>query len=163
MKYNLLLSLFNTDVRSDIGHRLNRQNFDATVKQRHLISKQDIANIKRKVVDSSIMRHADDATSVNLLVNELRGEPYDPVLLYKPQHTTSPEFVAIPRDVFILAIQTQWQKEVYGKHASTILCMDSTHGTNAYQFKVITCIVPDEFGKGEKQLTEGYILQLNLN
>ena len=89
------------------------------------------------------MPHEDNATSVNLLVNELCGEPYDPVLLYKPQHTTSPEFVAIPEDVLNLSIQTQWQMEVCVKHASTILCMDSTHGTNAYQYKVINCIEPD--------------------
>ena len=104
------------------------------------------------------MRHADDATSVNMIVNELRGESYDPVLLYKPQHSTSPEYATIPDNVFILGIQTQWQREVFVKYANTIFCMDSTHGTNAYQFKVITCIVPDEFGKGEKQSMEVWTL-----
>ena len=96
------------------------------------------------------MRHANDATSVNMIVKELRAEPYDAVLLFKPQHSSSAEFAAVPSNVFILAIQTQWQKEVFVKYANTIFCIDSTHGTNAYQFKVITCIVPDEFGKGEK-------------
>ena len=56
------------------------------------------------------MRHADDATSVNMIVNELRGEPYGPILLYKPQHNTSPEFATIPDNVFILGILTQWRK-----------------------------------------------------
>ena len=27
-------------------------------------------------------------------------------------------------------------------------CVDSTHGTNQYRFKLITIIVPDEYGKG---------------
>ena len=119
------------------------------MKRRHLISKQDISNIKQKVIDSSIRRHEDDATSVHLIVNELREEPYDPVLVYKPQNSNTLDFAKLPDDVFMLAIQTEWQKEVYMKYASSILCIDSTHGTNAYQFKVITCIVPDEFGKGE--------------
>ena len=105
------------------------------------------------------MRHADDGTSVNTIVNELRGEPYDAVLVYKPQHSTSPEFATAPSIVFILGIQTQWQKEVFVKYANTIFCIDSTHGTNAYQFKVITCIVPDEFGKGEKRSMEVCTLQ----
>ena len=140
----------NTDVRSNIGHRVNRDSFHLAVKRKHLLSQQDIANVKRKVVDSSIVRHADDATSVHMIINELRKEPYDPVLLYKQQHKTSPEFASIPANVFILGVQTQWQKEVFIKYANSIFCMDSTHGTNAYQFKVITCIVPDEFGKGEK-------------
>ena len=122
------------------------------MKRKHLITKQDIANIKRKVIDWSIRRHDDDATSVHLLVNELRQEPYNPMLVYKPQNSSIPEFPKLPDDVFMLAIQTQWQNEVFVKYARNILCIDSTHGTNAYKFKVITCIVPDEFGKGERLL-----------
>ena len=119
------------------------------MKRRHLISRQDISNIKQKVIDSSIRRHEDDATSVHWIVNALSEEPYDPVLVYKPQNSNSSDFAKLHDDVFMLAIQTEWQKEVYVKYASSILCIDSTHGTNAYQFKVITCIVPDEFGKGK--------------
>ena len=98
------------------------------------------------------MRHEDDATSVKTIVNELREEPFDPVLFYKPQHSNSSEYVSLPDDAFVLAIQTEWQKELYEQYSSSILCTDSTHGTNAYQFKVITCIVSDDFGKGERKL-----------
>ena len=98
------------------------------------------------------MRHADDATSVNMMINELCQEPFDPILAYKPQHRRNPEYASRPDDAFVLAIQTEWQKELYEKYASSILCMDSTHGTNAYQFKVITCIVPDEFRNGERKV-----------
>ena len=52
----------------------------------------------------------------------------------------------------MLAIQTEWQKELYEEYSSSILCIDSTHGTNAYQFKMMTYIVPDDFGKGERKL-----------
>ena len=116
-----------------------------------MISKQDISNIKRKIVDFTIMRHQDDATSVATILNKLHEEPFNPVLLYKPQHSRIPEYASLPDDVFILGIQTEWQKELFEKYASTILCMDSRHGTNAYDFKVITCIVPDEFGKGASE------------
>ena len=34
--------------------------------------------------------------------------------------------------------------ELYIKYASTILCVDSTHGTHQYHFKLITIIVPDD-------------------
>lgn len=97
------------------------------------------------------MRHEDDATSVNMMINELREEPFDPVLLYQPQHRRITEYAFLPDDAFMLVIQTEWQKELYMKYASSILCVDSTYGTNAYQFKVITCIVPDEFGAGERK------------
>ena len=69
---------YSIDVRSNVGHRTNRQCFDKAVKRRHLITNQDIANIKRKVIDRTIMRHEDDATSVEAIVNELHEEPFDP-------------------------------------------------------------------------------------
>ena len=36
--------------------------------------------------------------------------------------------------------------QTYGQK---ILCIDSTHCTNAYQFKFITCLVQDEFCSGQ--------------
>lgn len=117
-------------------------------KRQHLLTKQDVANLRRKVHDQTIMRHSDDATSVQMIVNELQNEAYDPVLIYKPQHVKTPDCAFLPEDAFVLAFQTEWQKELFEKFSSTVLCIDSTHGTNAYQFKLITCIVPDDFGKG---------------
>ena len=60
--------------------------------------------------------------------------------LFYTQHTTSPKLLAVTQDAFILAIQTQWQKEVFTKHVSNIPCMDSTHDMNTYQFEVISCM-----------------------
>ena len=37
-----------------------------------MITDQDTANIEQKVIDKTIMRHEDDATSVKAIVNELR-------------------------------------------------------------------------------------------
>lgn len=132
----------------NVGNRTNRQEFEGTVKRRHLITKQDVANLRRKVCDKTFMKHFDDAASVQMMVNELHDEKYNPVLIYKPQHKKIPEFPALPDDTFIFAMQTQWQKEVYERFSGTVLCIDSTHGTNPYAFKLVTCIVPDDFGKG---------------
>ena len=112
------------------------------------LKRTDIKNIEAKVKDFSIKRHQNDATSVNLIVEELRNEPYNPVLIYKPQGRSDPQFPTLQDDTFVLAIQTKFQKELYEAHASTILCIDSTHGTNQYRFKLITCVVPDDHGKG---------------
>ena len=78
-------------------------------------------------------------------MEELRNEPFNPILVYKPQGTKYP---MLQVETFLLAIQTKFQKDLYEAHASTILCIDSTHGTNQYRFKLITCIVPDDHGKG---------------
>ena len=97
----MLNCLFCTDVRSSVGDRINRECCEAEA----LIKMQDISNIRIKVVDSTIMRHDDDATSVGMIVNKLWQEPFHPVLLYKPQHGKVAQHPSLPEDCFILAIQ----------------------------------------------------------
>ncbi len=124
-------------------------NIPVTVDNKFLaLSKRDINNIKVKVHDHVIKRHEDDATSVTLLVSELREELLDPVLIFKPQGSRSVEYPTIPEESFIFAFQTEFQLQLYQQHASTILCIDSTHGTNQYKFKLITIVVRDDLGKG---------------
>ena len=114
------------------------------------MSKQDIRNIKEHVQERLIRRHSNDSTSVALLVAELQAEEYDPVLIYKHQGNQANSYPEFSTDTFVLAIQTKFQRDVYCRFASSILCIDSTHGTNAYGFKLITCIVVDNFGNGNE-------------
>ena len=52
-------------------------------------------------------------------------------------------------DDFLLVIQTPLQKEVLQAFAEKrVVCMDATHGTNAYKFPLITLLVIDDFGEG---------------
>lgn len=102
-----------------------------------------------KVDDRIIKRHDDDATSVTMIVAELQQEPFNPVVMFKPQGSKDDSYPALHADSFVLVIQTQFQMELYQKFASSkILCIDSTHGTNQYRFKLISIVVPDEYGKG---------------
>ena len=127
----------------------NRETFDQCVSRRHFLSKSDINNIRVKVDKRIIKRHEDDATSVSLIVSELMAESFDPVLFLKPQGSKSPAYPGLAEESFILAIQTKFQLEFYDQHASTILCIDSTHGTNQYRFKLITIVVLDDLEKGQ--------------
>lgn len=43
---------------------------------------------------------------------------------------------------------TKQQLEMFEKFGPIILCMDSTHKTNVYSFKLITLLVLDEFRHG---------------
>ena len=36
------------------------------------------------------------------------------------------------------------------KHSKKIVCIDSTHETNQYEFPLVTLVVSDEFNKGYK-------------
>ena len=138
------------DIRETVGDRFNREDFEQFVARKHYVTKQDVTNTIRRVHDRTIIKHQSDPLSVAKVVSDLREEPYDPVLLFKPQGEHDPKLPKIPADGFILGIQTQFQKELYAKYGNNILCIDATHGTNAYQFMLITCIVPDEFGKGKE-------------
>ena len=75
----------------------------------------------------------------------------NPVLLHKPQdsepHSKCP---SLKKKDFILVhvIQTPLQREMSIKFGTSVICMDDTHGTNSYDFNLITVVVVDEFGEG---------------
>ena len=138
------------DIRDHTGNRSSRGSFRESVKRKHLVTKQDCYN-KRKGIRWNSSRHAEDAVSVDLLVNELQSEDYDPILLYKPQGIDDSN-KKIPQDRFVLVIQTEFQRELYCQYASTVVCIDSTHKTNVYDFKVVTLLVVDEYGEGKLRL-----------
>ena len=104
-------------------------------------------NIKRQYNIGGISRHKDDPISVNAWVEEMTSLPYNPVLLYKPQGTPDPDGHLADTD-FILAIQTEFQRDMLSKFGNNAVCMVSTHGTNAYDFNLIAAIVIDEYGEG---------------
>ena len=117
--------------------------------RKHFLNKCDIRNIRIKVQDRLVIRHEDDTQSVYLAVAELQQEPFNPVMAFKVQGSKNPVYPTLPENAFLLALQTEFQRELYQKYAGRVLCIDSTHGTNAYRYKLITCIVPDHYGQGD--------------
>ena len=85
---------------------------------------------------------------VALFVAELQQEAFNSMLMYKAQGELDPSYPSLSSDLFVLALKTEFQLDLYRKYASSVLCIDSTHGTNVYNFKLITCIVADKFGQG---------------
>jgi len=70
----------------------------------------------------------------------------NPIIMYKTQGTEN-----FPLDInnSMLVILTEIQIKVLKKFSSGKLCIDSTHGTNQYNFNLTTIIVViDEFGEG---------------
>ncbi|XP_061184345.1 uncharacterized protein LOC133192343 [Saccostrea echinata] len=133
-------------IRENFCDRDNREDMKG-IKHYHLIDRKTIHNIKQKIVDSSVIKHSDDATSTFLRVESLRKEKFDPVLIYKQQDVVD-QTLGLDKGDFMLAIMTKQQLTMYEKFAPIILCMDSTHKTNIYSFKLITLLVPDEFRNG---------------
>ena len=89
-------------------------------------------------------RHHDDATSVAACIgggDEGNGRGQCCSLLCKPQGADD-DTTGLKRDDFLIVLQTPIQAEMFKKFAEgKVVCIDATHGTNAYDFKLITCLV----------------------
>lgn len=59
------------------------------------------------------------------------------------------EFPMLGRDAFLLVIMTSFQASLFEEFSNKIICIDSTHKTNEYRFKLITIVVPDEYCNGK--------------
>ena len=116
----------------------------------HLLTRKDITNIERTYGLKGIQRHKDDATSVHLWVEEMKACDVNPVILYKAQGEPQPETCDnLSKNDFLLAIQTPLQKEMMVNFTNeSVICVDSTHGTNSYDFTLIIVMVADDYGEG---------------
>ena len=128
-----------------------RDNVEGQLGRRELITHQDICNIRHQYNIEGIKFDADDAKSVSLWVQYFNSYCVNdnPVLLYKSQGTEPDgDLKDLNKDDFIICVQTPFQADMLREFGSEAVCVDSTHGTNVYDFKLITVIVLDELGEG---------------
>ena len=79
----------------------------------------------------------------------MESHSYNPTLCFKPQGDNQPEDMDnVAHDDFLLVIQTEFQRDMLLKYGDLCICMDATHGTNAYDFNLITVMVIDGLGEG---------------
>ena len=131
-------------VRNSVGNQLERT---------HLIMKKDLYNIEKAFKLRGDQRHSDDATSVRIWIEELKDQDGDnPVRFYKPQGQKEGIIghnIGLDVHDFAIVIQTPLQAEMLrGCGNNNVVCVDATHGTNTYDFQLITILVMDEFGEG---------------
>jgi hypothetical protein len=113
------------------------------------LTKQHLRNIRRDFNLHRGRHHSSDATSVQLFVDSMMNlEPEtNPVLFYKPQGKED-LLAGLKKDDFFLIIMTNFQKKMLEQFGKDKICIDSTHGVNAYDFELTTLLVVDEFGAG---------------
>ena len=89
---------------------------------------------------------------MQLWVDSLQGSSDDiqsSVLLFKEQGVEqSDDLNDFSVDDFALGIQTCFQKDMLSKFSKEAICIDSTHGTNIYDFYLITVLVLDDYKEG---------------
>ena len=128
-------------IRDNLGEQFHRI---------HLLTRKDITNIERTYGLKGTQRHSDDATSVKIWVEEMKSSDSNPVILYKAQGEPQPDTCDNLCDKdFVLAIQTPLQADMMQKFSTNrFICVGGTHGTNGYDFTLITVVVIDEYGEG---------------
>lgn len=116
------------------------------------LEKRDIWNIRRDFQLHKGRQHINDFISVKLWVEKVQDlNEKNPVLYYKEQGQDKIEFSAnqLQEDSNVmLVIANDFQLSMLEKFGSNIVCIDSTHGTNMYDFHLTTLLVVDEFGNG---------------
>lgn len=118
---------------------------DAGLQREHLITKQDIDNIKKQYNTDGIERHCNDQTSICAWVEEMQSMAFNPILVFKPQGKTSN---GLSEDDFLLGFQTEYQLDMFKAFGGNVVCCDATHGTNVYGFLLVTVMIIDDFGEG---------------
>ena len=146
LSLNIPINTILDKIREKFNDRNNRDDL-TDMRHYHLIGRKTIQNMKNKIFDSTVTRHSDNATSTFLRVEELQKENFNPILIFKQQNVED-KIYGLGKEDFMLAVMTKQQLLMYEKFAPLILCMDSTHKTNIYSFKLITLLVPDEFRHG---------------
>lgn len=92
-------------------------------------------------------RNKNDAVSVNMWVEEQANLGItNSVLYYKNQGNEDGDI--LKESDFCLIIMNQSQQYMLNKFGNNIICIDSTHGLNKYDFELSTLMVIDEFGEG---------------
>ena len=119
---------------------------DGGVGREQLVTRQDILNIKRKLNLHTIQKHSNDLLSVCSWVEEMKQLEYNPILAFKTQGEDGNEDVChLKREDFFLSIR---QKDALLKFGPKVICVDSTHETNMYDFYLILVFVIDDHGEG---------------
>ena len=123
-----------------------RDSFSGEIGREHLLNTQDIRNVQHQYNILGIEKHANDHSSVTAWVSELRSSSdFDPVVYFKQQGEAHTD---LDSEDFVLCIQMEFQQEIMKSFDNKVICMDATHGTNMYEFHLITVLVIDEFGEG---------------
>uniref|UniRef100_A0A8D8QX49 ZSWIM1/3 RNaseH-like domain-containing protein n=1 Tax=Cacopsylla melanoneura TaxID=428564 RepID=A0A8D8QX49_9HEMI len=128
---------------------LNRTKKNASSSNRaHLINRKQLENIKKEFnLYYPTWRHANDATSVKLWVEDLENQaPDSPVLLYKEQGV--PSDLGLQAEDFVLVIMSDYQKDMIKEFGSQRICIDGTHGLNSSEFTLHSLVVIDERATG---------------
>ena len=128
------------DIRNDV---------DGGLKRKHLATKLDINNIKRKINLENVEKDKNDSVSVRAWVKQLEKKEYNPILLFKCQgDEQGVNMDNLAKDDFLMVIQTEFLQDIMMQYGQNAILIDSTHGLTQHNFLLITVMTIDEHGEG---------------
>lgn len=127
------------DIRNDISCD--------NLERKYLISRKDVDNIRAssKVNIRDGKKHSVDAISIDMWVQENLNSVDNCVLFYKKQDVVHD---ILHSEDFCLIFMNTSQKYMLKLFSCNIICIDSTHGLNSYDFELTTLLIVDEYGEG---------------
>ena len=141
------------DLRKVNVEETPKSKLDTAVAAVHHITQRNLELMKHRV-DMARRLHHDESISILLLVEKLKAEIYNPILLYKPQGSVAvvgdESLMHLPfaDDLAVLAMQTEEQMKMLKQSMAKVIYVDTTYANNPTDHKLITLIVPDSGQQG---------------
>jgi hypothetical protein len=113
----------------------------------HYITKGEVCRIRKDVLRADVQLDPNDAQSTRAWVTALQSE--GEFVYYKDKRDSAPEGSDLASDLFILCIQTKFQKEAYNRLGNAFLGIDATHNVTQYKgILLFTLMARDHWGHG---------------
>ncbi|KAJ7784158.1 hypothetical protein B0H16DRAFT_1402021 [Mycena metata] len=120
---------------------------DTPADRSEFIQLSDIRRIAKQIEAESVRFHPDDGLSTLQWIKRLDAKGH--LLGFKAKSDPPPPNSGLDADVFTLMIQTNWQRHMFQKYGSALLCIDATHNTTMYNnLNLTTLVVRDKWAHG---------------
>ena len=120
----MILSVITPDLTNSLQINKLQSRFSKD-EQDHYITRGEISRIRKDVQRANMELDANDAQLMWNWVKTLRSE--GEIVYYKDKQDPPPEGSDLASDLFILCLQTRFQKEAYIRLRNMFLGIDATH------------------------------------
>jgi hypothetical protein len=111
------------------------------------ITLTDVGRLSRLLNEENIRLHQEDAISTRLWIDHLQSD--DVNAFFKSRLDQPPSGSRLQSDVFILCMQTRFQREAFQRIGDGFIGIDATHNVTQYQdLLLFTIIARDRWGHG---------------
>ena len=142
----MICSLINTDLTNNIQKRKVRNWFSEDERD-HYMTMGEICRIRKEALRADIRLDANDTHSTRIWVDKIRTQ--GDFVYYKDKRDPPPEGSHLADNLFVLCIQTKFQKEAYECLGNGFLGIDVTHNVTQYKGIILfTLMAWDNWGHG---------------